>query len=506
MRKYLQQSSQFQLHAKTATVTTSCRLQNNIVVRPIRSSQLAWTILGCCLTPFASWAQSLPLGQVPGATELQSNTGTSVQRTCMGLSGLGDERTMLQQDLFERCRELVQTAPGTPDEFNLGLQPAELNAALQQVATEEAAAAGSLATEISSANAATVISRLVAVRRGVSGFGLSGLNLQNTHGQQAAMTGVESYSGLGQSGGGAGDDTSSFLGGKLGVFINGNIGTGDKDETEREDGFDFDIWAITVGADYRLTDNLVLGGAFTFNNLDTDFDTTPTVSGGEVEADGWNLTFYGTHYGDNYYVDGLIGFGQSDYDLNRRILYQPGMGAANPVPGPRDRTAKADTDSDEFAVSIGGGYSFSGGGFTYGPFARLEYVTLDIDGYKETGAQGLNLQVEEQDIDSFQSVLGGEVSYALSTGFGVLVPQARLGWVHEFADDDRRIKATYINDPNQFQLVAQTDAPDRDYGTLLIGLSGVFQGGAQAFLAYETVLGLRDIEEHLFTIGGRIDF
>ncbi len=225
-----------------------------------------------------------------------------------------------------------------------------------------------------------------------------------------------------------------------------------------------------------------------------------------MEADGWNLTFYGTHYGDNYYVDGLVGYGQSDYDLNRRIFYQPGLGASNPLPGARDRTAKADTDSDEFAVSVGGGYSFSGGAFSYGPFARLEYVTVDIDGYEETGAQGLNLRVEDQDIDSFQSVLGGEVSYAVSTGFGVLVPQARLGWVHEFADDDRRIKATYVNDPNQFQLVAETDAPDRDYGTLLLGLSGVFQGGAQAFFAYETVLGLRDIEEHLFTIGGRIDF
>jgi outer membrane autotransporter protein len=205
-------------------------------------------------------------------------------------------------------------------------------------------------------------------------------------------------------------------------------------------------------------------------------------------------------------VDGLVGFGQSDYDLNRRIFYQPGVGAANPVPGPRDRTAESDTDSDEFAISVGGGYSLGGGAFTYGPFARLDYVAVDIDGYEESGAQGLNLKVEDQDIDSFQGVLGGEVSYSVSTGFGVLVPQARLGWVHEFADDDRRIKATYVNDPNQVQLVAETDAPDRDYGTLLLGLAGVFQGGAQAFVSYETVLGLRDVEEHLFTIGGRIDF
>lgn len=469
----------------------------------VPSSQLKWVLLGCCLIPFTSWGQSLPLGQVPGATELQSNTGNSVQTTCGGLSAL-EQRSALQQDLFERCRELVQTAPGTPDDFNLGLQPAELNAALQQVATEEAAAAGALATEVSSANASTVIARLASVRRGVTGFGLSGLNFYNGDGQRWVNTDLDAYGSAGRSGGGAGDD--DLLGGKLGIFVNGNIGTGEKDDTERENGFDFDVWAITVGADYRLMDGFVLGGAFTFNDLDTDFDTTSTVSGGDVEADGWNLTFYGTHYGDNYYVDGLVGFGQSDYDLNRRIFYQPGAGATNPVPGPRDRTAESDTDSDEFAVSVGGGYSLSNGAFAYGPFARLEYVTVDIDGYEESGAQGLNLRVEDQDIDSFKGVLGGEVSYSVSTDFGVLVPQARLGWVHEFADDDRRIKATYVNDPNQVQLVAETDAPDRDYGTLLLGLAGVFQGGAQAFVAYETVLGLRDVEEHLFTVGGRIDF
>jgi uncharacterized protein with beta-barrel porin domain len=429
-----------------------------------------------------------------------------VQGTCRGLIAASQQRelTTPEADLFARCGELVQTIPGAEGSGDLDLTPAELNAALQQVATEEAAAAGSLATEISSANATTVIARLVSVRRGVSGFGLSGLNVQPVDEQWIANTDFQTYETLYQNGGGAGDD--SLLGGKLSIFVSGNIGTGEKEDTEREDGFDFDIWALTVGADYRLTDNLVLGGAFTYNDLDTDFDTTSTVSGGDIEADGWNLSFYGTHYGDNYYVDGLVGFGQSDYDLNRRIFYQPGPGTTNPLPGPRDRMAKADTDSDEFAVSVGGGYSFSRGGFTYGPFARLDYVTLEIDGYEETGAQGLNLRVEEQDIDSFQSVFGAEVSYAVSSGFGVLVPQARLGWVHEFADDDRRIKATYVNDPNQVQLVAETDAPDRDYGTLLLGVAGVFQGGAQVFLSYETVLGLRDIEEHLFTLGGRIDF
>lgn len=461
-------------------------------------------LLAC--TPLVALAQSQPppLSQVPGATELQSRTGGSVQRTCGGLNALEEERplTPLETDLRARCRELVQTAPGTPDVFNLDLTSEELNAVLQQVATEEAAAAGSLATEISTANTLTIVTRLAALRRGVTGFGLSGLHFQ--HLDEFTFADTQALQ-SGQGGGGAGD--GSLLGGKLGVFVNANIGTGEKDETEREDAFDFDTWALTVGADYRITDSIVLGGAFTYNDLDSDFDEKATVPGGDVEADGWNVAFYGSHYGDNYYVDGLIGYGQSDYDINRRILYQPGPNPGPGVePGLRDRTARADTDSDDFTVSLGGGYNFSRGALNYGPFVRLDYLNIEIDGYRETGAEGLNLEVQDQDIDSLQSVLGAEVSYAISRGFGILLPQARLGWVHEFEDDSRDIKAVYINDPNQIQLVAETDAPDRDYGTLLLGVSAVFQGNLQAFFAYETVFELRDVEQHLFTLGGRFDF
>jgi len=87
-----------------------------------------------------SMANAQTLGQRPFQTRLQSFTGTAVQGVCPRLGSL-TSRSVLQQDLFETCRALVQTGNdlngvgGTT--FSLGLSNEELNAALQQVAVEE---------------------------------------------------------------------------------------------------------------------------------------------------------------------------------------------------------------------------------------------------------------------------------------------------------------------------------------------------------------------------------
>jgi hypothetical protein len=37
-------------------------------------------------------------------------------------------------------------------------------------------------------------------------------------------------------------------------------------------------------------------------------------------------------------------------------------------------------------------------------------------------------------------------------------------------------------------------------------MSAQFAQGFSAFLDYDTVLGLRDVEHHRFTLGGRLEF
>ena len=445
-----------------------------------------------------------PLGRI-GQTALQQQTGDAVNIVCPQLGAL-PSRSAAQQDLFDRCGNMVGNAfqiegiDRAPLAKSLGLTPDQLAGAVQTVANEELASTKTMATDISGAQVNSAIARLSSIRSGVR-FSVAGLAIDDFDAYAALDPRLQGQAG--STGGAAGDS----LDGKWGFFITGNYGFGDRDGTPREDAFDYDRWGLTAGADYRVTDNLVLGGMVGYSSINSDFDVTPTVAGGGVDADAWGLGVYGTYYVDNFYVDGLVGWNQTDYDIDRRIYLPVGAdpGSSSAVVE-TDRTAQGSTDSSDWTASLGAGMDFNRDNLSYGPFARLTYSQADIDGYSESGAFGLNLTVGDQNWESLTSVLGARISAAFSQGWGVLVPQARLGWVHEFKNDSQIFSAFYTVDPQRIPLLALTDDPDRDYIELGIGVSAVMPGGLQAFLDYQTLLAQEYLTDNIFTLGVRAAF
>lgn len=450
----------------------------------------------------SAYDPTTPLGRI-GLTDLQRQTGDAVNTVCPQLGAL-PSRSAAQQDLFERCGNMVGNAfvleglSGGPANESLGLTDAELANAVQTVANEELASTRTMAAEISGAQTNSALARLYAVRSGVR-FGVASLSIEGFDGQIAGLQpAAETLTGA--TGGAAGD----ALLGKWGFFFNGHYGFGDREGTDREDAFDYDRWGLTAGVDYRLTDDLVIGGMVSYSNIDSDFDKTPAVAGGGIDADAWGIGLYGTWYKDQFYVDGLIGYNQTDYDIDRAILLSlgsnPGTGATVQETA---RTATASTNSSDLTLSLGGGMDFTRGNLSYGPFVRLTYLQSDIDGYRERGAFGLNLTVDDQDWKSFTSALGARVSASLSQSWGVLVPQARLAWVHEFENDATTFTAFYTVDPRRNPLIAISDEPAEDYAELGVGASAVMSGGLQAFFDYQTLLGHGYLNDHVFSIGIR---
>ncbi|MGI9305069.1 MAG: autotransporter outer membrane beta-barrel domain-containing protein [Gammaproteobacteria bacterium] len=470
------------------------------IVLGFRISRGLFALLLMPLSTFAQNAEGPALGNVPGQTELHQVTGAAVQTICGQFIANGTNGA-LEADLFARCSEMVQTARAVnPDEAgegatdsSLSITAEQLNGALQNVATEEAATTGTFATETSAGQAKNVASRLQALRGGAGGFTAGGLNI-NIDG--IALT-SESL-GLGDGYGQGGD--SALTGQRVGAFINGSFNTGDKDATAREDGFDFDGISLTGGVDYRFTESFVLGATVGYNSQEADFDTTVTVAGGSVEADGFSVSGYGLYYFERFYLTGLVNIGTNENDLTRRIIIPTN------TTGGADRTATASTDSDQLGISVSGGIDLAPGKVTIEPFARVEYLTLDIDGYTESGAQGLDLAVNSQEVDSLVGTFGVNLANSYSRGFGIVVPHGRLEINHQFDDDSRNIVARYVNDPRNNEFVAKTDPGDENYLTLGLGASALFKGGTQAFLDYETLLGLEDITDHLLTLGIRHEF
>lgn len=413
------------------------------------------------------------------------------------------------EDLRMRCTELV--APTFSTERPPGVLT-DIRNGLAQMAYEEVVSQGSNAVKTSNMQFGTVGARLAALRGGATGISIRGL-ASNFTPAPILLASLTSNAGnlasdAGAGGGIIGGDKGRWS--KFGLFLDGEFAFGNKDATSREAGFDFRSAGGTVGLDYRFTRQFVLGGAFGYGTSKVDLD----ANGGDVDTDSYALSLYGTYYvSDAWYIDGIFTVGWSDFDSTRNIEYGiagvPGLSSSPQVLV--RQTARADTDGRQFAFSFGSGYDWHTGALTYGPYARINYIQVAIDAFRErinnsNAGFGLALSFENQTVVSFTTILGGQASYAISTPVGVLVPQLRVEWEHELSYDRRTVVARFIADPNREAIRIPTDNPDRDFVNVGAGVSMVFAGQKSAFLSYQTVLGLRDITAHNFVLGVRMAF
>jgi outer membrane autotransporter protein len=155
---------------------------------------------------------------------------------------------------------------------------------------------------------------------------------------------------------------------------------------------------------------------------------------------------------------------------------------------------------------LGAGYDFIRGGGILDLYGRLRYTQADLDGYRERGASGLDLNIAAQEATSLQSILGVNYTRSISTAKAVLVPQGWIEWAHEFDDGDDEVSGFFANDPSRIAFALATDKLDSDYFRLGLGLGAQFGRGRTAFASYEAAIGLKSYTEHTANVGVRLDF
>jgi outer membrane autotransporter protein len=375
-----------------------------------------------------------------------------------------------QQALLDRCGRVVRE----PD-------PTLKANALQEITAEELNAPATNAIDFGAAQRSNIAARLLTLR--VAGTPLASL--------------ADPYSLYSTTGGASGDD----LGGRLGLFINGSLGQGDKDQTAYEDAYDFDLTSVTVGVDYRFTDSLVGGVALGYSTSETDFDNS-----GSLDSDGISGSIFGSWYGEHAYADLIVGYGGQNLDSVRRVRY-----TLAEEPEPIDHTATGDTNSDLFSAGLSAGYQFGSGGWRFAPNAAVSYLKVSVDGFTEHGGSHpeLNLDLGDQDAKSLQLQLGFDLGYTASTSWGVITPYARATQIWEQENDQQTFLLQYVTDP--FKTAATTatvtsDKPDDSYLRWAIGVSAVFASGFAGFLDYASVASLDTVSYGEFTLGLRYAF
>ncbi|MEQ8517127.1 MAG: autotransporter outer membrane beta-barrel domain-containing protein, partial [Chromatocurvus sp.] len=252
-----------------------------------------------------------------------------------------------------------------------------------------------------------------------------------------------------------------------------------------------------------------------YSNYDVDLDRTAGTSftsstaGGDIESDGYSLSGFFVYGIENSYVNGILSYGQNDFDLTRVVQLTAAPGATGTAQGlVLDRRFDATTESNQLGAQLTAGYVFGRGATTFDLYGGFDYLDLEIDGYQEREATpdgGLALRYGSQDTQSLQSILGFMLRHASSTGFGVLIPYAGVEWRHEFDNESQALEYSYAFAVagSNVQFRSPTDDPDEDFFELTLGLSSQLANNLFVFAQYNRTEGLSRTNANLLTFGIR---
>ena len=264
------------------------------------------------------------------------------------------------------------------------------------------------------------------------------------------------------------------------------MGTGSFAKVERVHqlpSYDYDTGGVLVGADYRWSENFVTGLYGGYQHTHADYDAS-----GRLKIDSALFGGYALYQAGGFYADGVIGGGYHDYNARRSITFST-----------IDRTARSRPDGGQFTTSLNLGYDWKVKNFHIGPVGGLQYTRVGIDGFTESGADSLNLRLRDQSIDSFRSTLGGRIAYTAKINERLtLIPEARVLWQHEFANDARMIDASF-DDGSVFGY--ETSDPSRDGVFIGVGLNAQMGDRWTAHVYYNVDVGRSDHENHIISGG-----
>ena len=287
-----------------------------------------------------------------------------------------------------------------------------------------------------------------------------------------------------------------------GFFINGRASFGDAPRRGADLGYDFSTQGLTAGVDYRVSDQWVVGSSLGYNRSDVDLaGIGGRRNGGSIDTEGLSLSVFTSWYRENFYLDGVVAFGQSDFDTERIIDL--------PVPlNGRDRfVAIGKPDGDELSVHLGFGYDLLiGEALNLGGFVNGNYVRATVDSYTEIGADVLNLIFDEQELESLLAEIGVELTYPYSLSWGVVQPLVRIAFLRELEDDAQIIRARFAEDPSGQRFRVTSERPDRSYLNVALGLTATLQQGWAAYFQYDTDLERDDLDIYTLSSGFRFQF
>jgi outer membrane autotransporter protein len=485
------------LTAPNTLTNSTGQAQNQLTVVLPGSYTVTAQLANTTTIPAVTFTFNNGVANLPSLSPTQIAVAHAIDKACPALAAMTTSQlTSAQQDLLQRCSEVVVAS---------GTNPQQVPNALGQMLNNKAIPQSDLANSVQLSQFGNLNIRLAELRQGASGVSISGLTLTDDSGQSLplAMLGDAFRKDPKQ----ANTDEVGKDFDRWGFFATGIIDTGGFSADSTRPGFDFHNASLTAGVDYRFTDAFVAGAALGYNTSNSSLDQNQ----GKVDVDSYSLNGYFSWYHNNdFYIEGSAVYDWLNYDLSRNIVYQIASlsGSGNTS---INQTATASPGGKQASLSLSIGKDFNYGAWAVSPYLRGIYSHLTLDGFSESindqnAGSGLGTSVDSRSITSELAVLGGRVSHTTSFDWGVLVPNAMIEWNHDFKNDPQTVVTRFLADPTQTPIVL-TEAPtDQNYFNLGIGVNAIMPQGRSGYLLWEHLVGFAGAHENRFSLGIRIEF
>lgn len=183
---------------------------------------------------------------------------------------------------------------------------------------------------------------------------------------------------------------------------------------------DFEQRGLAVGFDAWGGERWLIGASFNAMSVDADFRP-----GDHGEADAKNASLYASVQGEHAYLDAVTSFAWWDNDITRRIEV-----------GSIAREARSEYGGHRFATHLEAGWTFAlGQTQQLTPLVSVEYAKLDQEGFREEGAQDLDLIGRSQDVERTTVSAGLRWATAFERGEWTFEPMLQARWLHAFGDE-----------------------------------------------------------------------
>jgi subtilase-type serine protease len=271
---------------------------------------------------------------------------------------------------------------------------------------------------------------------------------------------------------------------RWGVWVTGFGDFVSVDADANANGYNFTTGGVSLGIDYRITDQLAIGVMGEYSHT----WTSPRPSG-NIDVNSGRGGVYATWSNHGIYLNAAIYGGYNSYHSSRSSL--GGLATGN-------------TEGAELSTFISGGYDFHFGHLTVGPIAALQYTYANVDGFSENGSLA-PMQIESNSVNSLRSDVGFRIYYLWQIGKVLLEPSLKAAWEHEYLYSALPITAGFAGIPGP---TATFFGPSEGHDSAIVsaGVSAQWTPAVSTYVNYDGQLGRGNYSSNAVTGGVRISF